>query len=87
MERSREYFGEGYRWYDLARTQKWAEYASSYKIRNLETDETPTTVTRTDLVNDANTKYFYLRPVPTSQLDNMDGDDDYKKNFQNPGYN
>jgi hypothetical protein len=87
MERSREYFGEGYRWYDLARTQKWAEYASTYQIRNLETDEAPTTTTRTDLVNDASTKYFYLRPIPTSQLDNMDGDDDYKKNFQNPGYN
>jgi hypothetical protein len=87
MERSREYFGEGYRWYDLARTQKWAEYASTYTIRDLESDAAPKTVIRTDLVNDASTKYFYLRPVPTSQLDNMDGDDDYKDNFQNPGYN
>src|SRR5690606_6482885 len=31
-ERSREYFGEGMRWYDLVRTQKWTEYASSYEI-------------------------------------------------------
>src|SRR5690606_18437169 len=28
-ERSREYYGEGYRWYDLVRTQKWAELSSS----------------------------------------------------------
>jgi hypothetical protein len=27
-ERSREYYGEGYRWYDLVRTQKWAELGS-----------------------------------------------------------
>ena len=27
-ERSREFWGEGYRWFDLVRTQKWAERAS-----------------------------------------------------------
>jgi hypothetical protein len=83
-ERSREYFGEGYRWYDLARTQKWTEYASTYEIAD-NVGGTPQTITRTDLVNDVN-KNLYLRPIPTSQLDSMDGDDDYKKNFQNPGY-
>lgn len=31
-ERSREYFGEGYRWYDLIRTQKWEELAGTYQI-------------------------------------------------------
>nr|GFB13004.1 hypothetical protein [Tanacetum cinerariifolium] len=31
-ERSREYFAEGYRWYDLVRTQKWNELASTYRI-------------------------------------------------------
>src|SRR5690606_10125404 len=31
-ERSREYYGEGYRWYDLVRTQKWTELASTYEI-------------------------------------------------------
>ena len=25
-ERSREYYGEGYRWFDLVRTQTWADY-------------------------------------------------------------
>lgn len=31
-ERSREFYGEGYRWFDLVRTQKWNEYADSYEI-------------------------------------------------------
>src|SRR5690606_3842620 len=31
-ERSREYYGEGYRWFDLVRTQKWQELAGSYEI-------------------------------------------------------
>lgn len=30
-ERSREFYGEGYRWFDLVRTQKWNEYADSYE--------------------------------------------------------
>jgi len=84
-ERSREYYGEGYRWHDLARTQKWAEYSSTYQISS-KVGDAPTTVTRVDLVNDAN-KNLYLRPIPTSQLDYMDGDETFKKNYQNPGYN
>jgi hypothetical protein len=85
-ERSREYFGEGYRWHDLARTQKWAEYAGEYQISSV-VGAAPETVTR-DLksLGDGH-KYLYLRPVPTGQLDNMDGDVDYKQNYQNPGYN
>src|SRR4029079_9034246 len=31
-ERSREYFGEGIRWLDLVRTQKWAELAGTFQI-------------------------------------------------------
>ena len=31
-ERSREFWGEGYRWFDLVRTQKWAERASTYRV-------------------------------------------------------
>ena len=80
-ERSREYYGEGYRWHDLARTQKWEEYAGSYQICTTAGDAAPITVNRTI------EKYLYLRPIPTSQLDNMDGDEAYKKAFQNPGYN
>ncbi|MDR3188673.1 MAG: RagB/SusD family nutrient uptake outer membrane protein [Prevotellaceae bacterium] len=86
-ERSREYFGEGYRWHDLARTQKWAEYAGEYSICAKAGDNTPTTVTRDLKTLGDGHKYLYLRPVPTSQLDNMDGDDAYKASYQNPGYN
>ncbi len=79
-ERSREFFGEGYRWHDLARTQKWEEYAGSYRI-SATVGAAPVTVNR-DLP-----KYLYLRPIPQGQLDRMSGDAAYKKNYQNPGYN
>lgn len=77
-ERSREYFGEGYRWYDLVRTQKWNELADTYQIGGSNYgDHTPETVTRTI---DA---HHYLRPIPQGQLDAMEGD---KVIYQNPGY-
>ena len=42
-ERSREFWGEGYRWFDLVRTQKWTERACrnrrSKPIRILHTDD------------------------------------------------
>ncbi len=34
-ERSREFYGEGYRWFDLVRTQKWNEYAETGSVVNL----------------------------------------------------
>lgn len=75
-ERSREYFGEGYRWHDLARTQKWEEYAGSYEISPA-LGAAPVTIQREI------PKYLYLRPIPQGQLDRMDGD---KAAYQNPGY-
>jgi hypothetical protein len=81
-ERSREYYGEGYRWYDLVRTQKWAELSSTYRIGGASiSDHTPMTVNR-DIQ-----PYEYLRPIPQGQLDNMEMTADEKAAYQNPGYN
>ncbi len=80
-ERSREYYGEGYRWFDLVRTQKWDEIAGSYQICGSSYgDHTPATFTRTI------EKYHYLRPIPQGQLDGMEMTDEEKAAYQNPGY-
>ncbi|MGE5520013.1 MAG: RagB/SusD family nutrient uptake outer membrane protein [Candidatus Dadabacteria bacterium] len=80
-ERSREYYGEGYRWYDLIRTQKWAELSSTYDICGpTKGDHTPKTYTRT-IQN-----YLYLRPIPQGQIDAMQMTAEEKASFQNPGY-
>lgn len=83
-ERSREYYGEGYRWFDLVRTQKWNEIAATYRIGGSGTDvsdHTPVTVTRTIQ------PFHYLRPIPqTSQLDFMNMTAEEKAAYQNPGY-
>lgn len=80
-ERSREYYGEFYRWYDLVRTQKWGEVAATYQIGGASYgDHIPQTVTRNIQ------KFHYLRPIPTSQLNAMEVSADIKAKYQNPGY-
>jgi hypothetical protein len=80
-ERSREYYGEGYRWFDLVRTQKWAEIAGTYQICGSNYgDHTPVTIKRTITSN------YYLRPIPQGQLDGMEMSDEDKAAYQNPGY-
>ncbi|MDG3582300.1 RagB/SusD family nutrient uptake outer membrane protein [Galbibacter pacificus] len=80
-ERSREFYGEGYRWFDLVRTQKWQELAASYTICGPELgNHTPETFTRT--IED----YHYLRPIPQGQLDGMEMTEAEKDAYQNPGY-
>lgn len=80
-ERSREYYAEGYRWFDLVRTQKWNELAGTYKIGGANyTDHTPATITRTI------EKYHYLRPIPQGQLDAMIMTAEEKAAYQNPEY-
>jgi hypothetical protein len=81
-ERSREYYGEGYRWFDLVRTQKWSELASTYQIGGSNKgDHTPINVNRTI------SNYLYLRPIPQSQIDSMIMTESEKASYQNPGYN
>jgi hypothetical protein len=80
-ESSREYYAEGFRWYDLVRTQKWGEIAATYKIASANKgDHTAVTVTRSIQPN------LYLRPIPQGQLDGMEMTADEKAAFQNPGY-
>ena len=80
-ERMREFYGEGFRWFDLVRTQTWKERAGSYTISGSSWgSHTPQKYTRT--IED----YMYLRPIPTSQLNGMEMTDQERAAYQNPGY-
>jgi len=80
-ERSREFWGEGYRWFDLVRTQKWAERASVYHIAGSGyTDKDLETVVRDIPAG------YYIRPIPQGQLDGMEMTPEEKTAYQNPAY-
>lgn len=80
-ERLREYYGEGQRWFELVRTQTWAERAKTFTSGGTSwSDHTPVVGTRN--IED----YLYLRPIPTGQIDGMEMTEDEKAKYQNPGY-
>lgn len=80
-ESSREYYGEGTRWFDLVRTQKWGELAATYRIASsTKGDHNAQTITRSIQ------SYLYLRPIPQSQIDGMEATAEEKAAYQNPGY-
>ncbi len=82
QEMSREYYGEGFRWYDLVRTQKWGQVAASYTIASsVKGDHNAVTYNRNIQ------PYLYLRPIPRAQLDGMEMTAEEKAAYQNPGYN
>lgn len=78
-ERSREFYGEGYRWFDLVRTQKWNEYADSYVICGGKGDHNPQTYSRTIEA------FHYLRPIPQGQLDGMEMTEEEKRRLSESG--
>ena len=80
-ERSREFWGEGYRWFDLVRTQKWAERSSTYHIAGSDYLDKDLQEFKRTIPKD-----FYIRPIPQGQLDGMEMSDEEKKNYQNPAY-
>lgn len=81
-ELSREYYGEGHRWFDLVRTQTWARRAAAYTIAGPAVgDHTPVTYKR------AIAKEHYLRPIPQGQIDALEMTEAEVAAYQNPGYN
>ncbi len=80
-ERSREFWGEGYRWFDLVRTQKWAERASTYRIAGTDFYDKELQTVQRDIPDG-----YYLRPIPQAQLDALEMTDAEKEAYQNPAY-
>lgn len=76
----REYFGEGKRWFDLARTQQWLERSLTYTITETQLTHTPVTSSR-DII-----ELNYMNPIPQSQINAMQMSEDEKKAYQTPGY-
>ena len=84
-ERSREFWGEGYRWFDLVRTQTWAEKAGVYHIAAGENGKDPEAIELETFKRDIPAGY-YLRPIPQGQIDALEMTAEEKTNYQNPAY-
>ena len=80
-ERSRQFWGEGYRWFDLVRTQKWGERAGTYHIAGSGYTDKDLEEVKRDIPAG-----YYIRPIPQGQLDGMEMTAEEKANYQNPAY-
>jgi hypothetical protein len=80
-ERQRELWGEGYRWFDLVRTQTWAEKAGSYRIAGGGATDRDLQEFKRTITPD-----LYLRPIPQGQIDGLEMDEAAKTAYQNPAY-
>ncbi|MBP5667822.1 MAG: RagB/SusD family nutrient uptake outer membrane protein [Salinivirgaceae bacterium] len=93
-ERSREYFGEGYRRMDLIRTQMWNKIAGSFFICEGKTGSSGTAKSVDELISNLTSHevkrdikpYMYLLPIPQGQIDGLEMSDEEKAAYQNPGY-
>lgn len=81
LERSREFFGEGYRRLDLIRTQMWEELAGSYKICGSQVGDWELEEFQREIKPE-----YYLSPIPIGQLDGLEMSTEEKAAYQNPGY-
>ncbi|MBR2194773.1 MAG: RagB/SusD family nutrient uptake outer membrane protein [Salinivirgaceae bacterium] len=81
LERSREFFGEGYRRLDLIRTQMWEELAGSYKICGSNVGDWELEEFQREIKPE-----YYLSPIPIGQLDGLEMSTEEKAAYQNPGY-
>ena len=81
LERSREFYGEGYRRLDLIRTQMWKELAGTYKICGPAVGDWELEEFTREIED-----YMYLSPIPQGQLDGLEMSDEEKAAYQNPGY-
>ncbi len=81
-EYSREFFAEFRRWYDLVRTQTWIERASEYQIGDRFNDGPTTAKT---WVRDIE-PHYWLRPIPTGQINGLMMSKEELEKYQNPGY-
>lgn len=89
-ERMREFYGEGIRWWDLVRTQTWAERATNYSIGHTKLENGKEVYQYGSAVKSFTRNipnYLYLRPIPTGQIDALQMSDEEKDAYQNPGYN
>ncbi|WP_321331613.1 RagB/SusD family nutrient uptake outer membrane protein [uncultured Bacteroides sp.] len=73
-ERARELCGEQMRWFDLKRTGKWRDRATTYSLNG------------TDMITRDIKSNYDLRPIPQDQIDLMGNSQAEKSEYQNPGY-